>query len=182
MVKSKSAYSVPTKKGKLDTHIFVVWVDNEAGVLARVVGLFSGRGYNIESLAVAEIDQTKNISRITIVTTGTPQVIDQIKLQLKKLVPVHKVADFKREDKKVIFREMALLKIVGNKKKIENCLKACKTFNPVILDKTKQSVVIQITALRREIDKMNKKLKALGLVSTSRTGAIAMTRGAEIFK
>jgi len=182
MVKAKSAYSIPTKKGKLDTHIFVVWVDNEAGVLARVVGLFSGRGYNIESLAVAEIDQTKNISRITIVTTGTPQVIDQIKLQLKKLVPVHKVADFKREDKKVIFKEMALLKIIGNKKKIDNCLKACKTFNPVILDKTKKSVVIQITALRREIDKMNKKLKTLGLVSTSRTGAIAMTRGAEIFK
>ena len=182
MVKSKSAYSTPTKIGKLDTHIFVVWVDNEAGVLARVVGLFSGRGYNIESLAVAEVDQTKNISRITIVTTGTPQVIDQIKLQLRKLVPVHKVADFKREDKKVIFKEMALLKIIGDKKKIEKCLKACKTFNPVILDKTKQSVVIQITALRREIDKMNKKLKALGLVSTSRTGAIAMTRGAEIFK
>ena len=81
--------------------------------------MFSGRGYNIESLAVAEIDQTKNISRITIVTTGTPQVIDQIKLQLKKLVPVHKVADFKREDKKVIFKEMALLKIIGDKKKIE---------------------------------------------------------------
>tara|TARA_Y100000389_G_C17242672_1_gene403948 strand:+ start:122 stop:670 length:549 start_codon:yes stop_codon:yes gene_type:complete len=182
MTKPKSAYSIPTKKGKLDTHIFVVWVDNEAGVLARVVGLFSGRGYNIESLAVAEIDQTKNISRITIVTTGTPQVIDQIKLQLKKLVPVHKVADFKREDKKVIFREMALFKFVGNKKKIEKCIKACKSFNPVILDKTKLSIVIQITALRREIDKMSKKLKPLGLTSTSRTGAIAMTRGAEIFK
>ena len=182
MASPKSAYSIPTKKGKLDTHIFVVWVDNEAGVLARVVGLFSGRGYNIESLAVAEIDHTKNISRITIVTTGTPQVIDQIKLQLKKLVPVHKVADFKREDKKVIFKEMALLKIVGNKQKIEKCVKACKIFNPVILDKSKKSVVIQITALRREIDKMNKKLKSLGLVSTSRTGAIAMTRGAEIFK
>ena len=182
MVKPKSAYSIPTEKGKLDTHIFVVWVDNEAGVLARVVGLFSGRGYNIESLAVAEIDQAKNISRITLVTTGTPQVIDQIKLQLKKLVPVHKVADFKREDKKVIFKEMALLKIVGNKKKIEKCLKACKSFNPVILDKTKLSIVIQITALRREIDKMSKKLEPLGLISTSRTGAIAMTRGAEIFK
>ena len=182
MAKPKSAYSIPTKIGKLDTHIFVVWVDNEAGVLARVVGLFSGRGYNIESLAVAEIDQTKNISRITIVTTGTPQVIDQIKLQLKKLVPVHKVADFKREDKKVIFKEMALLKIIGDKKKIEKCLKACKTFNPVILDKTKQSAVIQITALRREIDKMSKKLKSLGLISASRTGAIAMTRGAEVFK
>ncbi|MDC0518465.1 acetolactate synthase small subunit [Candidatus Pelagibacter sp.] len=178
MTKAKSAYSVPTKKGKLDTHIFVVWVDNEAGVLARVVGLFSGRGYNIESLAVAEIDSTKNISRITIVTTGTPQVIDQIKLQLKKLVPVHKVAEFKREDKNVIFKEMALLKISANKKKIEKCLKACKKFNPVILDKTKQSVVIQITALRREIDIMSKKLKSQGLVSTSRTGAIAMTRGA----
>ena len=182
MAKAKSAYSVPTKKGKLDTHIFVVWVDNETGVLARVVGLFSGRGYNIESLAVAEVDSAKNISRITIVTTGTPQVIDQIKLQLKKLVPVHKVADFKREDKKVIFKEMALLKVVGNKKKIEKCLKACKNYNPVILDKTKLSVVIQITALRREIDKMSKKLKTLGLTSTSRTGAIAMTRGAEVFK
>jgi len=182
MAKPKSAYSIPTKIGKLDTHIFVVWVDNEAGVLARVVGLFSGRGYNIESLAVAEVDQAKNISRITIVTTGTPQVIDQIKLQLKKLVPVHKVAHFKREDKKVIFKEMALLKVVGNKKKIEKCLKACKSYNPVILDKTKLSVVIQITALRREIDKMSNKLKPLGLTSTSRTGAIAMTRGADIFK
>ena len=182
MANPKSAYSIPTKKGKLDTHIFVVWVDNESGVLARVVGLFSGRGYNIESLAVAEVDATKNISRITIVTTGTPQVIDQIKLQLKKLVPVHKVADFKREDKKVIFKEMDLLKVVGNKKKIEKCLKACKSFNPVILDKTKLSIVIQITALRREIDKMSKKLEPLGLTSTSRTGAIAMTRGAEIFK
>ncbi len=182
MTKPKSAYSIPTKKGKLGTHIFVVWVDNEAGVLARVVGLFSGRGYNIESLAVAEVDQTKNISRITIVTVGTPQVIDQIKLQLKKLVPVHKVADFKREDKKVIFKEMALLKVVGNKKKIEKCLKACKNYNPVILDKTKLSVVIQITALRREIDKMSKNLKPLGLISVSRTGAVAMTKGSEVYK
>ena len=86
MANPKSAYSVSSKKEKSDTHIIVVWVDNEAGVLARVVGLFSGRGYNIESLAVAEVDAKKSISRITIVTTGTPQVIDQIKLQLKKLV------------------------------------------------------------------------------------------------
>jgi|TARA_B110001452_G_C14931848_1_gene325847 acetolactate synthase-1/3 small subunit len=181
MAKSKSAYSTPSKAGKLDTHIFVIWVDNESGVLARVVGLFSGRGYNIESLAVAEIDAKRNISRITIVTTGTPQVIEQIKLQLKKLVPVHKVAEFKREDKNVIFKEMALFKIVANFQKIEKCLKACKKYNPVILDKTKKSVVIQITALRREIDVMSKNLKPLGLVSTSRTGAVAMTRGAEIF-
>ena len=182
MVNSKSAYSVAGKKQRNDTHIIVVWVDNEAGVLARVVGLFSGRGYNIESLAVAEVDQKQNISRITIVTTGTPQVIDQIKLQLKKLVPVHKVADFKREDKNVIFKEMALFKIVGTTNKLEGALKACKKYNPILLDKTKKSNVIQITALRREIDKMSKDLKKFGLVSVSRTGAVAMTRGADIFK
>ena len=181
MAKSKSAYSVPTKKGKIDTHIFVVWVDNEAGVLARVVGLFSGRGYNIESLAVAEVDHKKNLSRVTIVTTGTPEVIEQIALQLKKLVPVHKVANFKREDKKVIFKEMALLKIVANPNKIKKALNACKKYNPVILDHTNKSAVIQITALRREIDTVVKNLKPFGLVSASRTGAVAMTRGAEIF-
>jgi acetolactate synthase I/III small subunit len=180
MTKSKSAYSAPTKTGKIDTHIFVVWVDNEAGVLARVVGLFSGRGYNIESLAVAEVDHKKNLSRVTIVTTGTPEVIEQIALQLKKLVPVHKVANFKREDKNVIFKEMALLKVVGSQIKIKKALNACKKLNPIILDKTNKSVVIQITALRRVIDIMSKNLKPLGLVSVSRTGAVAMTRGAEI--
>ena len=182
MANPKSAYSIPGKLGKFDTHIIVVWVDNEAGVLARVVGLFSGRGYNIESLAVAEVDPKLNISRITIVTTGTPQVIEQIKLQLKNLVPVHKVADFKREDKKVIFKEMALFKVVGNNAKKEKALKACKKYNPVILDKTNKSYVIQITALRRDIDIMSKNLKKFGLVSVSRTGAVAMTRGSEVFK
>ena len=182
MAKTKSAYSFAGKKEKLDTHIILVCVDNEAGVLARVVGLFSGRGYNIESLAVAEIDQKLNISRITIVTTGTPQVVDQIKLQLKKLVPVHKVADFKREDKNVIFKEMALFKLVGDKIKLEKAFKVCKKYNAVILDKTNKSKVIQITALRRDIDAMSKNLKKFGLISVSRTGAVAMTRGSEIFK
>ena len=182
MANSKSAYSSPGKQGKFDTHIIVVWVDNEAGVLARVVGLFSGRGYNIESLAVAEVDSKLNISRITIVTTGSPQVINQIKLQLKKLVPVHKVADFKREDKKVIFKEMALMKVVGNESKRKKALNACKKYNAVILDKTNRSLVIQITALRREIDLMTKNLEKFGLISVSRTGAVAMTRGSEIFK
>ena len=182
MTKSKSAYSTPGKQGKLNTHIIVVWVDDEAGVLARVAGLFSSRGYSIESLAVAEIDPKLNISRITIVTRGTPQVIEQIKLQLKKLVPVHKVADFKRDDKNVIFKEMALFKVVGNNSKKEKALKACKKYNAVILDKTNRSYVIQITALRREIDVMTKNLKRFGLVSVSRTGAVAMTRGSEVFK
>ena len=181
MAKSKSAYSVASKPGKLETHIIVVWVDNEASVLSRVVGLFSGRGYNIESLAVAEVDQKENLSRITIVTTGTPEVIEQIVLQLKKLVPVHKVGNFKREDKNVIFKEMALFKVVGKSIKIKKALNACKKYNPVILDQTNKSAVIQITALRREIDKMAKNLKSLGLISVSRTGAVAMTRGAEIF-
>ena len=181
MAKSKSAYSTPTKLGKIDTHIIVVWVDNEASVLSRVVGLFSGRGYNIESLAVAEVDQKNNLSRITIVTTGTPQVIEQIVLQLKKLVPVHKVGNFKRDDEKVIFKEMALLKIVANSNKIKKALNACKKYNPVILDHTNKSAVIQITALRREIDKVTKNLEPFGLVSASRTGAVAMTRGAETF-
>jgi acetolactate synthase-1/3 small subunit len=181
MTKSKSAYSTPSKLGKIDTHIIVVWVDNEASVLSRVVGLFSGRGYNIESLAVAEVDHKKNLSRITIVTTGTPQVIEQIVLQLKKLVPVHKVGNFKREDKNVIFKEMALLKIVANPNKINKALNACKKYSPVILDQTNKSVVIQVTALKREIDKVTKNLKPFGLVSASRTGAVAMTRGAETF-
>ena len=181
MVKSKSAYSIPTKLGKLETHIIVVWVDNEASVLSRVVGLFSGRGYNLESLAVAEVDQKNNLSRITIVTTGTPQVIEQIILQLKKLVPVHKVGNFKKDDKKVIFKEMALLKIVANSNKINKALSVCKKYNPVILDQTNKSAVIQITALKKEIDNVTKILKPFGLVSASRTGAVAMTRGAEIF-
>ena len=131
MVKSKSAYSVATKKEKLDTHIIVVWVDNEAGVLARIAGLFSGRGYNIESLAVAEVDKKKHISRITIVTEGTPQVIEQINLQLKKLVPVHKVADFKRGEKDILFRELALFKILANSKRIEKIKKICKKYKNV---------------------------------------------------
>ena len=144
--------------------------------------MFSGRGYNIDSLNVAEVSDDDHLSRITIVTTGTHQVIDQIKLQFKKLIPVHKVADFKREDKKVIFKEMALLKIVGNTAKINKALNACKKHNAVILDKSKKSIVIQITALRRDFDKVAVKLKSLGLVSASRTGAVAMTRGAEVFK
>ena len=176
MANSKSAYSIAGKKQKNDTHIIVVWVDNEAGVLARVVGLFSGRGYNIESLAVAEVDQKENISRITIVTTGTPQVVDVYKRQ------IHKVADFKREDKNVIFKEMALFKFVANSEKLIKAFKACKNFNPVVLDETKKSKVIQITALRREIDKMSKNLTKFGLVSVSRTGAVAMTRGSDVFK
>ena len=182
MAKSKSAYSEPTKLGKSDHHIIVVWVDNETGVLARVIGLFSGRGYNIESLAVAEVDKLKHLSRITIVSIGTPQVIEQIKLQLRKLLCVHRVADFNRNDPDILFRDLALFKIVSSSKNQEKVKKACKKYNSVILDKSKKSFVIQITALRREIDKLITTIKPWGLVSISRTGAVAMTRGSEVFK
>ena len=181
MPKSNSAYSTPGASGKIERHIIVVWVDNEAGVLARIAGLFSGRGYNIESLAVAEVDKKKHISRITIVTEGTPEVIEQINLQLRKLVPVHKVADFKRTDKNILFRELALFKILANSKKQEKIKKICKKYNPVVLDKSSKSVVIQVTALRAEIDKLALDLRKYGLISTSRTGAVAMTKGSKIF-
>ena len=178
----KSAYSFSNKKEKIEEYIIVVWVDNEAGVLARVIGLFSGRGYNIDSLTVAEVDKKRNLSRITIVTSGTPQVLEQIKLQLKKLIPVHRVADYLRGDKKIIFREMALLKVVSTKTKINRAKKVCSRYNPLILDKTNKSIVFQITALRSEIDKVVFSLGSLGLASVSRTGAVAMTKGPTVFK
>jgi|TARA_B110000116_G_scaffold262414_1_gene267669 acetolactate synthase-1/3 small subunit len=177
----KSAYSFSTKKEKIENHIIVVWVDNESGALARVIGLFSGRGYNIDSLTVAEVDKKKNISRITISTSGTPHVLQQIKLQLGKLVPVHKVADFPK-NKKTLLRELALLKVVSSKVKLEKAKKLCKKYNYSILDKTEKSFVLEVSALKKDIDELVKKLQPLGLVSTSRTGVVAMTKGSEIYK
>ena len=177
----KSAYSFATKKEERKNHIIVVWVDNEAGVLARVVGLFSGRGYNIDSLAVAEVDKKQNISRITIATSGTPQVLQQIRLQLRKLVPVHKVADFP-SNTKTLLREMALLKVVSSKEKLEKAKKLCKKYKYTVLDKTEKSLVFEVSALEKEIDELIKKLQPLGLASASRTGVVAMTKGSEIYK
>jgi len=177
----KSAYSFSTKKEKIENHIIVVWLDNESGALARVIGLFSGRGYNIDSLAVAEVDKKKNISRITISTSGTLQVLQQIKLQLGKLVPVHKVADFPK-NKKTLLREMALLKVVSTKVKLEKAKKLCKKYRYTILNKIENSFVLEISGLKNEIDELVKKLQPLGLASTSRTGVVAMTKGAEVYK
>jgi len=177
----KSAYSFSTKKEKIENHIIVVWVDNESGVLARVIGLFSGRGYNIDSLAVAEVDKKKNISRITIATSGTLQVLQQIKLQLGKLIPVHKVADFPK-NKKTLLREMALLKVVSSKAKLKKAKKLCKKYKYTILDNTEKSFVLEVSALKKEIDELVKKLQPLGLASTSRTGVVAMTKGSQIYK
>ena len=177
----KSAYSFATKKEKVENHIFVVWVDNESGVLARVVGLFSGRGYNIDSLTVAEVDRKRNISRITITTSGTSQVLQQIRLQLRQLVPVHKVADFP-SNKKTLIREMALLKIVSSKTNLEKSKKLCKKYQATVVDNTPKSIVLEISALKKEIDQLIKKLQPIGLASVSRTGIVAMTKGSEVYK
>tara|TARA_Y100001970_G_scaffold289812_1_gene421329 strand:+ start:4642 stop:5187 length:546 start_codon:yes stop_codon:yes gene_type:complete len=177
----KSAYSFATKKEKIENHIIVVWVDNESGVLARVIGLFSGRGYNIDSLTVAEVDKKKNISRITITTSGTPQVLQQIRLQLRKLVPVHKVADFP-SNKKTLIREMALLKIVSSKTNLQKAKKLCKKYRSIIIDNTEKSIVFEVSALKKDIDQLVKKLQVLGLASVSRTGVVAMTKGSEVYK
>ena len=177
----KSAYSFSTKKEKIENHIIVVWVDNEAGVLARVIGLFSGRGYNIDSLAVAEVDKKKNLSRITIATSGTPQVLQQIKLQLGKLIPVHKVADFPKS-KKTLLRELVLLKVVSSKSNLEKAKKICQKYKCIILDKTEKSFVFEVSALKKEVDELIKKLQTMGLASVSRTGVVAMTKGSKVFK
>ena len=179
MKKPLSAYSEPTKTEEIERHIMVVWVDNEAGVLARVSGLFSGRGYNIESLVVAQVDDEKNISRITIATNGTNSVIEQIKAQLLKLIPVYKVASFPVDDKS-IFRELALVKIISDKKNLEKAKEICNSYKAEYLDTTDTSFIVEFHSTRREIDSFIKKLKPYGVASVARTGPLAMAKGAEI--
>jgi acetolactate synthase-1/3 small subunit len=178
MTKSQSAYSESSSNESIERHIMVVWVDNEAGVLARVAGLFSGRGYNIESLAVAQVDDEKNISRITIATNGSFSVIEQIKAQLLKLIPVYKVASFKVDDKS-IFRELALIKVKGDKKNLEKAKEICNSFKAQYLDTTEASFIVELNSTRREIDRFIKELKPYGLASVARTGPLAMSKGAE---
>ena len=178
---SKSAYSVDITEEKLERVIIVAWVDNEAGVLARVAGLFSGRGYNIDSLAVAKVSEDRNISRITIATNGTRSVIEQIKAQLLKLVPVHKVADYEIDDKS-IFRELALVKFVAKEDILKKAEQICIDFKAEFLDKTPQSFIAQFVNTRREIDDLIKKAKPFGLASITRSGPLAMIKGSEITK
>ena len=176
MAKAKSAYSVPTKKGKLDTHIFVVWVDNEAGVLARVVGLFSGRGYNIESLNVAEIDEDSHKSRITIVTNGSLMTINQIKHQLERLVPVDTVEDL-TTDGPSIEREMALVKVECDGHNREEVIRLSETYRAKIVDTSKNSFVFELTGAIDKINSFIEMMRPLGLVDISRTGLAAISRG-----
>ena len=153
-----------------------VLVDNESGVLARVIGLFSGRGYNIDSLTVAPVDEAGLRSRITVVTSGTEMVIEQIKAQLGRLVPVHRVADLTREGPHVA-REMALVKVLGRGETRVEALRIAETFRARVVDTTIESFVFELTGATEKIDAFVTLMRPLGLAEVSRTGIAAIARG-----
>jgi acetolactate synthase-1/3 small subunit len=155
-----------------------VLVDNEAGVLARVIGLFSGRGYNIDSLTVAEVDTSRTLSRITVVTSGPPMVIEQIKAQLERVVPVHKVSDL-TVDGPSVERELALVKVVGTGEKRVESLRIADIFRARVVDSTNESFVFEMTGKPEKINAFIGLMTPLGLVDISRTGVVAIARGAE---
>lgn len=159
-------------------HTLSVRVDNEAGVLARVIGLFSGRGYNIESLTVAEVDSGSSISKITLQTRGTPMVIEQIKAQLGRLVPVHSVTDL-TVDGPSVERELALVKVVGTGDKRVEALRIADIFRARAVDSTNESFVFEIVGSTDKLTAFIRLMEPLGLIDVSRTGVVAIARGAE---
>jgi acetolactate synthase-1/3 small subunit len=159
-----------------ERHTIAVLVDNEPGILARVVGLFSGRGYNIESLTVAETDRVNNRSRITIVTRGTPMIIEQIKAQLLRLVPVHRVHDLTLEGAHVE-RELALIKMAGTGEKRIESLRLADIFRAKVIDSTTESFVFEITGSTEKLNAFINLMEPLGLADVSRTGVVAIARG-----
>ena len=156
-----------------------VLVDNEAGVLARVIGLFSGRGYNIDSLTVAPVADGGNLSRINIVTSGTQMVIEQIKAQLDRLVPVHRVADLTL-DGPHLAREMALIKAAGTGNARAEALRLADAFRARVVDATTESFVFEMTGSTEKLDAFVELMRPLGLAEVSRTGVAALARGARI--
>ncbi len=158
-------------------HTISVLVDNEPGVLARVIGLFSGRGYNIESLTVAEVDEANELSRITVVTVGTEMVIEQIKAQLDRLVPIHRVTDLTLDGPSVE-RELALIKVNGKGEERIESLRIADIFRAHAVDSTHCSFVFEMTGSSSKIDAFIKLMRPLGLVEISRTGVVAIARGA----
>lgn len=174
---SHSAYNLrSTFSEVIERHTLAVVVDNESGVLARVIGLFSGRGYNIDSLTVAEIDHQGHRSRITIVTTGTPQVIEQIKAQLGRIVPVHEVHDLTVEGRSVE-RELALLKVAGEGNNRVEALRLADIFRAKVVDSTLASFVFELTGTPDKIDAFADLMRPLGLTEVARTGVAALARG-----
>ena len=176
---SHSAYDLRDPNADVvEKHTLAVIVDNEAGVLARVIGLFSGRGYNIESLTVAEVDHQGHQSRITLVTTGTPAVIEQIKAQLGRIVPVHAVHDLTVEGA-AVERELALFKVAGKGDKRIEALRLAEIFRANVVDSTLESFVFEITGTPEKIDAFAELMRPLGLVEVARTGVAALSRGGE---
>ena len=172
-----SAYDLRSTFGdEIQTHTLAILVDNEAGVLARVIGLFSGRGYNIDSLTVAEVDHEGHLSRITIVTTGTPQVIELIKAQLGRIVPVHEVHDL-TVDGPHVERELALLKVGGKGEKRVEALRLADIFRANVVDSTLDSFTFQITGTPEKVDAFAELMRPLGLIEIARTGVAALSRG-----
>ena len=172
-----SAYNLrPNFSDVEEKHVLAVLVENEPGVLARVIGLFSGRGYNIESLTVAEVDHQGHLSRITIVTTGTPQVIEQIKAQLTRIVPVHEVHDLTVEGA-FVERELALIKVAGNGEARVEALRLADVFRAHVVDSTLESFVFQLTGTPEKVDAFAELMRPLGLVEIARTGVAALSRG-----
>ncbi|WP_262696151.1 acetolactate synthase small subunit [Kordiimonas aquimaris] len=164
------------EQGTIATHTISVLVDNEAGVLARVSGLFSGRGYNIESLTVAAVNNGDDRSRITIVTTGTRMVIEQIKAQLDRLVPVHKVADL-TIDGAHISRDLALVKVSGEGEKRVEALRIADAFRARVIDSSRSSFIFELTGSAEKLNAFTEIMSELGLVEVARTGAVALSRG-----
>ena len=160
----------------IERHTIAVLVDNEPGILARVVGLFSGRGYNIESLTVAEVDSRNNLSRITIVTSGTRMIIEQIKAQLSRQVPVHKVHDLTDEGP-FVAREMALIKVSGKGETRIESLRLADIYRARVVDSTLDSFVFELTGSAEKLNAFITLMEPLGLVEISRTGAVAIARG-----
>jgi acetolactate synthase-1/3 small subunit len=171
-------YPAATVIEQIETRALCVLVDNEPGVLARVIGLFSGRGYNIESLTVSETEHEKHVSRITIVTTGTPMVIEQIKNQLDRLVPVHRVVDMTQHGNS-IQRELAMVKVCGKGDDRIEALRLADAFRARVIDASLESFVFELTGASDKVDKFVSLMVPLGLVEVSRTGVAAIGRGAE---
>ncbi|MCJ8145017.1 acetolactate synthase small subunit [Ancylobacter sp. A5.8] len=162
----------------IERHTLSMLVDNEPGVLARIVGLFSGRGYNIDSLTVSEVSHDSKLSRITVVTTGAPPIIEQIKSQLDRLVPVHRVVDLTVVGK-AVERELALIKVRGKGEIRQEALLIADSFRARTVDTTLESFVFEITGKPDKIDQFVSLLEPLGLVEVSRTGVAAIGRGPE---
>jgi len=161
-----------------ERHVLTVLVDNESGILAKIAGLFTSRGYNIDSLTVADITDNHSVSRITIVTNGPPAQIDQIEAQLERLVPVHKVVDLTQVGPHVE-RELALVKVVGTGEKRVEALRLADIFRARPVDTTTESFIFEITGPPDKIDTFVSLMRELGLVEVGRTGIVGMIRGAQ---